>query len=70
MRTEVTEVKVKVYVPLPEELTAPCLVPVIEGDVITYGDLVDITLETMGTVESCNEQLEAIRKLQDTVAPL
>jgi len=57
-----------VYVPLPEDLTAPCFVPVFENDVITYGMLVEHHLELMGTIEDCNAKLAAIRQLEDTVA--
>ena len=61
------EVPVRVYAPVPEELTTPCRVPEFPEGVVTYGDVIDHDLETMGAVESCNGKLRAIKELQDSI---
>ena len=55
----------------------PCKVPVIGGfpdgsgdpdsrdKTLTYGDVVEYSIELMGTVESCNEQLKQIKELNE-----
>ena len=65
MQTEIVTETVRVVVPVPKELTEPCLVRVLPLDnKLTYGDVVTYSVEVLGTLEICNEQLEKIRGLQ------
>ena len=68
MRTEIVTVPKPYMVKIPTELTERCRVSdSLDADsdnVITYGDVVSYSVELLGTVEECNEKLDAIRELQ------
>ena len=64
VQTEIVKETVRVVVPVPKELTEPCLVRVLPLDnKLTYGDVVTYSVEVLGTLEECNQKLESIRKL-------
>lgn len=65
VRTELVEVTKRVIVPVPKELTEPCLVtvPPLDGR-LNYGDVVTYAVEVLGTLESCNKKLQVIRGLK------
>lgn len=66
VQTEIIEVPVRVYVPIPEELLEPCRVPVVFGDnSLTYGDVVDYSLAVTGSLNTCNRQIEGIKQIME-----
>lgn len=71
MRTETRTVPKLEFVPLPDAATAPCLVslpPLDSSGSLPYEELPAYTARVLGTLEECNEKLEAIRKLQPVPA--
>ena len=61
---KIIEVPVKVYVPIPDNLTAPC--PIAEGKV---GEVLEVARKRRASLEACNAQLKAIRKIQGQPVP-
>lgn len=61
IRTEVVEITVREYVPVPEELTEPCqLHPVREQ---TYGEAIRVANARLASLAECNVRMKAIREL-------
>ena len=61
IRTEVVEVTVREYVPVPEELTAPCQThPAREQ---TVGEAIRVANARLASLAECNSRLRAIRDL-------
>lgn len=61
---KIIEVPVKVYVPIPDNLTAPC--PIAEGKV---ADVLEVARKRRASLEACNAQLKAIRSVQGSAKP-
>ena len=61
---KIIEVPVKVYVPIPDNLTAPC--PIAEGKV---AEVLEVARKRRASLEACNAQLKAIRSVQGKPDP-
>ena len=61
---KVIEVPVKVYVPIPDNLTAPC--PIAEGKV---GEVLEVARKRRASLEACNAQLKSIKGVQGKPVP-
>ncbi len=61
---KVIEVPVKVYVPIPDSLTAPCSIA--EGKV---GEVLEVARKRRASLEACNADKSAIRKIQGKPVP-
>lgn len=69
-RTELVTVSKLEMVPVPPELTAPCLVPMPPLDdqqLLQYEVLPEYLVEVLGIVEQCNSQLNKIKDLGEEV---
>jgi len=64
VRTETVEVPVPVQVPLPAELTAPCTTTVELEPPVTFEEYARWVEDLALTLEQCNKEKAAIRKLQ------
>ena len=61
---QLIEVPVKVYVPIPDNLTAPC--PIAEGKV---GEVLEVARKRRASLEACNADKAAISKIQGQPVP-
>lgn len=61
---KIIEVPVKVYVPIPDNLTAPC--PIAEGKV---AEVLEVARKRRASLEACNADKSAIRKIQGKPVP-
>lgn len=61
---KIIEVPVKVYVPIPDNLTAPC--PIADGKV---ADVLEVARKRRASLEACNADKSAIRKIQGKPVP-
>lgn len=66
IRTEVITEKVPTLVPLPENLTADCVIPRFP-DLYQVADANELTVELYSALYLCNEDKEAIRELQPEI---
>lgn len=61
---QIIEVPVKVYVPIPDNLTAPCSIA--EGKV---AEVLEVARKRRASLEACNAEKAAIRKIQGKPVP-
>lgn len=61
---KIVEVPVKIYVPVPADLTEPC--PIAKG---TLAEIPKVARARRQSLESCNADKAAIRKIQGTPVP-
>lgn len=61
---KVIEVPVKVYVPIPDNLTAPC--PIASG---RLSEVLVVARKNVASLEACNADKAAIRKIQGQPVP-
>ena len=61
---KIVEVPVKVYVPVPDDLTEPC--PIAKGKL---SEIPKVARARRASLESCNADKAAIRKIQGTPVP-
>lgn len=61
---KIIEVPVKVYVPIPDNLTAPC--PIADGKV---AEVLEVARKRRASLEACNADKDAIRKIQGQPVP-
>lgn len=61
----IVQVPVKVYVPVPDDLTEPC--PIAKG---TLAEIPKVARARRQSLESCNADKAAIRKIQGTPVPV
>lgn len=63
---KIVNVPLNVYVPIPAELTAPCVAPALTDR--TWGGLADYAVVLRGALQQCSDRMAAIRGIQGTPA--